>query len=194
MGRMARTTTGLLLLLLFVVLAGPPLLLWAGKFLYPFPFEEQIVAAAEEHGLDPLLIIAVIRVESKFNPLTISQKGARGLMQVMPETGRWAASKMGWEHFQPEQLFVPEANIRIGTWYLANLRAEFNGNLTPALAAYNGGRGHVARWLKEGIWNGNENMLGDIPFPETRSFVLRVRNDYRMYRLLYGDVHGKSNE
>ncbi|HHT47574.1 MAG TPA: lytic transglycosylase domain-containing protein [Firmicutes bacterium] len=155
------------------------------RFFYPFPYRDIIIGEAQKNGLEPLLVAAVIMVESSFNEEAKSPKGALGLMQVMPETGFWAAEQMQLELFSLEQLFDPHINIAIGTWYLAGLFRQFNGNLYAALAAYNGGRGHVSRWLREGIWDGTRESLNDIPFPETYNFVLKVERTYKQYKRIY---------
>ncbi|MDN5345513.1 MAG: soluble lytic murein transglycosylase [Clostridia bacterium] len=138
---------------------------------------------ARQEGVDPLLVAAVTRVESKFYPGARSDQGARGLMQLMPDTARLAAGHLGLP-YDPEKLFNPEYNLRLGTWYLAALLREFH-DLAPALAAYNGGRGNVHNWLERGVWDGSSRNLRQIPFPETRAFVRQVLQNYRIYRFLY---------
>ncbi|WP_258359617.1 lytic transglycosylase domain-containing protein [Moorella sulfitireducens (nom. illeg.)] len=172
------------LLVVVAILFG--LLPRAGRLFYPLPYLEFIVEYAHQEGLDPLLVAAVTRVESKFYPRAQSAEGARGLMQLMPETARLAAGQLGLA-YDPERLFSPEYNLRLGSWYLAELLREF-GDLNPALAAYNGGRGNVHNWLEKGVWDGSTRNLDQIPFPETREFVRRVLYDYRVYRTLYPGV------
>src|SRR5690606_24055372 len=128
---------------------------WFLKLLYPFPFRAGVERAAADAGLDPYLVAAVAKVESGFNPRAVSPKGARGLMQVMPDTGAWVARQIGWERYHPDLLFEPEISLRIGAWYLAHLRRAFDGRLVPALAADNAGRGNVGRWLASGLWDGS---------------------------------------
>ena len=154
--------------------------------LYPFEYRDLVVEEARRNDIHPLLIAAVIRVESKFKSGTTSRSNARGLMQIVPETGYWAAQQMGFSSFTSEMLFRPEVNIRIGTWYLHYLLDLFDGNLVAALAAYNGGLGNVSHWLEENTWDGTYEQLDAIPFEETRMFVKRVLDDYRVYRWLYG--------
>ncbi|MDK2821409.1 MAG: soluble lytic murein transglycosylase [Clostridia bacterium] len=178
-------TLGRRLLLLAIIIA---LLIYllprAGRILYPFTYKENIVEYARVENLDPLLIAAITRVESKFYPLAESDQGARGLMQLMPETAEFAADRLEIP-FDPDRLFIPEYNLRLGSWYIARLIDEF-GELIPALAAYNGGRSHVHKWLDRGTWDGQ--TLEQIPFPETREFVRKVLINYRIYHLLYPDV------
>ena len=155
------------------------------RFVYPLPYAENIERHALANELDPLLVAAIIRVESNFNPGATSPKDARGLMQILPSTGAWAAGQMGMTEFSPERLYEPETNLIIGTWYLRNLLKQFEGNTTIALAAYNGGRGNVQAWLEECRWSGEETELSQIPFPETRNYVWKVLRNYEIYQELY---------
>lgn len=159
----------------------------AARALYPLPYIDIITFYAHREGIDPLLVAAVTRVESKFYPYAQSEQGARGLMQLMPETAKLAAEHLKLP-YKPDLLFNPEYNLRLGCWYLAALLREFD-NLPIALAAYNGGRGNVHSWLEEGIWDGSLQNLDKIPFGETREFVRRVLLNYRIYRFLYPHIH-----
>lgn len=154
------------------------------KYIYPLPERELVFQYAAENQLDPYLVAAVIRVESRFSDQAESVSGARGLMQLMPDTAQWAAERMGID-YQPDQLFEGEYNIRMGCWYLRELLDEYDGNLTVALAAYNGGRGNVSTWLEDGTWDGSLADLPALPFPETRDYVQRVWRDYHRYQKLY---------
>lgn len=156
------------------------------RFSYPLAYRENIFRWADAEKLHPYLVAAVIRNESRFRPDATSSQGARGLMQVMPETGAWAAKQMGIT-FQANQLYQAEYNIRIGTWYLANLRREFGGDIVLALAAYNAGRGNVRQWLTDKRWTGEHATLDQIPFPETRLYVGKVLRDFERYRRIYGE-------
>jgi soluble lytic murein transglycosylase len=132
------------------------------------------------------LLVAVIKTESNFKPQALSAKGARGLMQIMPETGRWVALQIGQIEFKVEQLDEPEVNICLGSWYLAELKREFYGNTILALAAYNGGRENVSRWLQQKQWVGELTDLDSLPFPETRQFIRKVLWNHKVYQYLYG--------
>jgi soluble lytic murein transglycosylase-like protein len=123
-------------------------------------YAELIRDAAERHDLPASLVEAVVRVESDFNARALSPKGARGLMQVMPET----ASRFGVD--DPDHLFYPAPNLSAGTAYLAWLLKRYEGNLDLALAAYNAGEGAVA------------NYGGIPPYRETREYVRRVRKAF----------------
>lgn len=157
------------------------------RWIYPVYYREIIVRWATVHGLDPWLVAAVVRVESNFRPSATSPRGARGLMQLLPDTARWVAGQMGEKHFFEDLLYDPEANVRLGTWYLADLMREFDGRAPVALAAYNAGRGAVRRWLEEATWDGTEQAVGTLPYGETRRFVSRVMRFWRIYRWLYAE-------
>lgn len=156
-----------------------------GRLYYPYRYRPIIEENAERFGIDPLLVAAVIHVESKYDPNAVSRRGALGLMQVMPATARWIAPHVGIDEITDEMILDPEVNILLGTWYLSNLSWEFEGRLDVVLASYNGGRGYVARWLEEGTWSGRYEDRRNIPFPETREFVQKVRTAYDQYRRLY---------
>lgn len=166
-----------------------------GRFFYPLHYQEYISAYAAEYRVDPLLVAAVIYTESGFRQDAVSARGARGLMQIMPATAGWVAGKIGYDEFSPEMLFEPRCNIQIGTWYLADLLQQFHGSEAVALAAYNGGRSEVRRWLEQGIWDGSAERLEQVPFSETRTFVRRALKTYARYYEIYGnreESHGYS--
>lgn len=158
---------------------------WGLVRLYPLQHRDLVFRYSRANGLDPWLVAAVINVESRWRPLAVSRRGARGLMQVMPETGEWAAAKIRLSGFQPDQLFEPETNVRIGTWYLAWLLQQFDGNQTAALAAYNSGDHQVRRWLAERVWSGEPQTVSQIPFPETRGYVVKVLAQHKRYIQIY---------
>ncbi|MHB9096011.1 MAG: lytic transglycosylase domain-containing protein [Eubacteriales bacterium] len=157
------------------------------RFIYPFPYEEIVAAEAARNNVDPHLVAAIIKTESNFTSGAESKVGARGIMQIMPETGLWAANKMNLKGFAPDDLYKTETNIKIGCWYLNNLNREFKGNKILVVAAYNGGRGNVRAWLEKEQWTGEHATVDQIPFSETRTYVKKVLKNYSWYRYLYGD-------
>lgn len=122
------------------------------KFVYPLQYDYLVRQYAYETKIDPALVASVILVESKFDERASSQPGAHGLMQVMPDTAQWIADEMGMTDYTPDKLSDVRTNIRLGTWYLAYLLKEYDGNQILALAAYNAGRGHVDSWVREYGW------------------------------------------
>ncbi|WP_418792097.1 lytic transglycosylase domain-containing protein [Phosphitispora sp. TUW77] len=155
------------------------------RVFYPLPFKELIFSQAEKNNIDPYLVAAIIKTESNFVPTAESPMGAKGIMQIMPETGAWAAEKMKLREFKPDDLYDPEINIKIGAWYISDLTNEFKGNKMVVVAAYNGGRGNVREWLEQGIWTGEHAGVDQIPFTETREYVKKVLRNYSWYRYLY---------
>lgn len=152
--------------------------------LYPISYVAEIEHWSEQAGVDPYLTAALIQVESGFRPEAVSPKGALGLMQLMPDTAAWVGERYNIGVDQPEDLFDPALNIRIGTLYLGYLLSRFSTE-AAALAAYNGGLGNVSRWLAEGIWDGQLETVNQIPFRETRSYVRKLKFTTEFLRLIY---------
>lgn len=175
----------MLLLIGTVLIYGLWQMPFVQKIFYPYPYRTQIEKYAAKYGVDPLLVVSVMREESKFIPKSESHKGARGLMQLMPNTAQWIAQMIGDKNYKEEDLVIPEKNIQYGTWYLASLEKQFYGNTTLALAAYNGGRGHVQEWIKTEQIDPQHLNENDIPFLETREYVKRVLQSYQKYVELY---------
>jgi peptidoglycan lytic transglycosylase len=151
---------------------------------YPRPYPELVTAAASEFQVDPLLIWAVMREESRFDPEAISSAGARGLMQITPDTQTYVAGKMG-ETIQAGDAYLPKASIRMGAWYLHFLTGYFNGDLDLALAAYNGGAGSVQEWEKNPLVANRDDLIRWIGFGETREYLEGVSLTYEIYKQLY---------
>lgn len=105
--------------------------------------------SSAEFGVDPWLVVAMIRVESAGNPSAISYKGARGLTQVMPDTGIQIARELGVQWKGPEMLYDVETSVRFGTYYLSTLLERFN-DPRAAVAAYFWGPENIARRIREG--------------------------------------------
>lgn len=155
-------------------------------FIFPYKYKEYVDKYSEEYNVDPLLVLSVIKGESGFKPNAESNKGAKGLMQIMDSTGKWISEEIGIENFTPDMLFDEETNIRLGCWYLSNLEGEF-GSLDLILAAYNAGSGHVTSWLQDERYSDNGYVLTYIPFAETKKYVDKVKTNYNIYKYFYGD-------
>lgn len=155
-----------------------------GKHYYPIKYSDYIYKYSKAYNLDPYYVAAIAKTESNFNPKAKSNKDAFGIMQITSETGQWAAEQMGLKDFSNEKLYDPEYNIRMGCWYLDNLRQEFN-NLDLVSAAYNGGRGNVRSWLKDAEHSKDGENIHYIPFPETDKYVKKIRVSYNIYKWLY---------
>jgi peptidoglycan lytic transglycosylase len=148
----------------------------------PLRHEDIIRQQADDKGLDPSLIAGVIYVESRFRDQT-SNAGAKGLMQILPSTADYIASKSGGTAFEQGDLASPQINIAYGSWYLRYLLEHYHGNELLALAAYNAGEGKVDEWYRDASARGEDfEAATHIPFPETRNYVgsvLEVRSRYR---------------
>ena len=170
----------LTILILFTYTKLPVIL----QYFYPIPHLQIIEKYSTQYEIDPLLVAAIINIESKFSTDAISRQGATGLMQLMPRTAEWVAKKMKLP-FDQAKLFEPEYNLKLGIWYIAELQREFKSNPVLVLAAYNGGRGNVKQWLEDSRWQGNAESIKEIPFPETRNYVSKVLRRYRIYEYIY---------
>jgi soluble lytic murein transglycosylase len=159
----------------------PPMLDKAAEeIVLPLRHEDIIRQQAADKRLDPSLIAGVIYAESRFVDQT-SHAGAKGLMQLMPETADYIARKSGGVRFEQGDLATPQINIAYGSWYLRYLLDHYGGSEALALAAYNAGEGKVDEWLAR---HGSDFSLERIPFPETRSYVANVlaaRDEYRRH-------------
>lgn len=149
----------------------------------PLRHEDIIRQQGQEKGVDAALIAAVIYAESKFSDST-SSAGARGLMQITPETAKDVERHSGGTTFELGDLSDPEINIRYGTYRLRELLDRYDGDVIAALAAYNAGPTNVDRW------GGGELTVADIPFPETRAYVEDVLDKRRAYREKYAKELG----
>jgi soluble lytic murein transglycosylase len=144
--------------------------------------------AAAKH-LDPALIAAVIYAETKFEPRT-SSAGAKGLMQIEPETAEFLAKLSGGYRFTTSDLATPSVNVAYGSYYLRYLLDHYEGNEMLAVAAYNAGLANVDRWVAKAHAEGGHLTVSAIPFPETRAYVQRVLAAQRAYRATYAKQLG----
>lgn len=152
------------------------------KSMYPLRYEDEITASAATHGVDPYLIAAVIRSESSWDPEASSHQGARGLMQLMPETAQDMVAKglVDGKRYSYENLEDPTVNIEYGCAYLSYLLTYFNGATDRAIAAYNAGMGNVDGWAKQ-----DKLLHNAITFPETQAYLVRVNMAKARYQELY---------
>jgi soluble lytic murein transglycosylase len=150
----------------------------------PLRHDDIIRQQAAAKDVDPSLIAGVIYTESRFRDQT-SHAGAKGLMQLMPDTADYIARKSGGTRFTRADLATPQINIAYGTWYLRYLLNKYKGNTILTLAAYNAGEGKVDEWRAGAAAKGETfRVASHIPFKETRDYVHRVlsaRSDYRKH-------------
>jgi soluble lytic murein transglycosylase len=149
---------------------------WWLRLRYPLEYEHIVLGHARNYELDPALIAAVVYRESRFDPDAVSDSGAIGLMQLLPDTAEGIAELTGGTGFVVSDLYEPEINVRYGAFYLRRLLAKYGGDVELALAAYHAGQGNVDEWLEHG---------GRIEFSETREYVADVLDLRQRYRKAY---------
>jgi soluble lytic murein transglycosylase len=155
------------------------------RLVYPFPYQNAIEAAAAKYSVDPLLLVALIRQESSFDPSPHSTANAIGLTQFLPATARTIAASVGLKEFALTDLDQPRVAIELGAAYLATEIRQNGGNPYLALAAYNAGDGQVQKWLSDNPHHDVDLLVEEIPYAETRDYVRNVYRFYQEYQLLY---------
>lgn len=157
------------------------------RFVYMWDYQQDIITYSQKNNIDPFLVAAIIKNESNFKHKAVSGVGAVGLMQIMPETGRWIAEQMGLADYKDSDLYLTKTNIRMGCWYVGELDHEFKQNMTLVMIAYNAGRGQTREWMQENGWTYDFNNVQAIPYADTREYVAKVLHDRDKYYLLYKD-------
>lgn len=154
---------------------------------YPIEFAQDLVRSADVEGVPPLLLAAIVRQESRFNPRAGSVAGAVGLTQVIPPTGEAIAAALGvgWD---PLELYRPATSLRFGAHYFGTQLTAFEGDVLAALAAYNAGPGNAEHWRDVQRLPGADGYLLAIDFPETRLYVQLVLENYGWYRCIYANA------
>ncbi|PHY10192.1 MAG: hypothetical protein CK533_10780 [Acidobacterium sp.] len=155
------------------------------QVIFPLDYWPLLQKYAEQRGLDPYVVAALVAQESNFDPAVVSPANAWGLMQVLPNTGRSLARKLGVHPFSTKRLTEAEVNVRLGTQFFADSIRRFGG-VHFALAAYNAGDSRVASWQRERPGMPQDEFIDDIPFPETQNYVKRILGTAEDYRSLYG--------
>jgi peptidoglycan lytic transglycosylase len=155
------------------------------RLLYPLSYRETILGQSRRRGIDPLLLAAVLREESRFDPAALSPASARGLGQLVLPTARRLASSLDGMEIAPEDLFRPEVSIPLAAAYLAELLHAFGDAPHLAVAAYNAGRPQVQLWRSYCYSAEPEELFTKIGFLETRSYVRRVLTSWSQYRSIY---------
>jgi soluble lytic murein transglycosylase len=159
------------------------------QFLYPLAHWDIVEGLSEKFGIDPFLVLAVVREESRFDEEARSSAGAMGLMQLMPGTAYRFDKKLRLGIKSSHDIFDVKNNLSIGALYLGNLVKEF-GSYATAIASYNAGEEVVRKWLKTGRYKSADEFIEDIPYLETRNYVKRVLTTFVEYKRLFssGDV------
>jgi len=154
------------------------------RLYFPVLERETLISSSKENGLDPVLVAALIRQESNFNPQATSPVGARGLMQLMPAVGKDVAAAKGIGPWDPDLLYQPATNIKLGTAHLSGLVHKYP-DVVKTLAAYNAGESRVEKWSTKAGASDPEVFTERIPFVETRDYVRIILRNRAYYQALY---------
>ena len=156
-------------------------------YVYPLYYKEEIIAVAERYDIDAALLFAIVKTESGFNARAVSAKGAVGLMQILPSTGRFIADKRRIAEYDLTSI---ETNLDFGGYYWAYLRDKFAG-VKETAAAYNAGEGTVKKWLNIAEYSLDGKRLDAIPYPETAMYVKKIYERAERYKKIYGNLLDK---
>jgi soluble lytic murein transglycosylase len=147
---------------------------------YPLAYLDLVEEAARANNLDPLLILSIMREESRFASDARSVAGALGLMQLMPQTASRISKRAKVTLSHSDELYDARTNVFIGSYYLSMLIKHF-GSAPPAIASYNAGEEIVKEWLSSGRYMSMDEFIEDIPYDETRNYVKKVMTSYLEY-------------
>lgn len=155
-------------------------LIFVNNYFYPIRYRKEIVETSTQTKVESGMLASVINVESHYNPKAISNKGAVGLMQIVPSTAKWICDINGLS-YSDEMLQNPGDNIKIGGLYLSYLSSIFEDKRV-VICAYNAGQGNVSSWLKNKEYSFDGKTLSKIPFRETENYVKMVFKNYQYYK------------
>ena len=167
------------------------------SFTYPTEYEEYVVKYSKEYNVDPVLVFAVIRTESSFDPKATSEVGARGLMQLMPDAFDWLKFRMNDKRdINFDSMYNAETNIQYGTYFLSFLMNRYNNSIELTAAAYHGGFSAVDGWLEKGILDKNNVKIENIPKENglTYEYVKKIKNAYKHYEQILKEKKIINNE
>lgn len=153
------------------------------KKIYKTDYSTYVEKYAEEYNVDKYLIYAIIKAESNFDENAVSNKEAKGLMQLMYSTAEEIAEKIDL-NITEESVMEPDININLGTKYISILIQKYE-NVGLALTAYNAGSGNVDKWIEENTLKKDGSDIENIPFTETNNYVRKILRDYKIYKELY---------
>ncbi len=162
------------------------------RLIFPRPYREIISREAANYRIDPTLLTALIREESRFDPLAVSAASARGLTQLVLPTANRMAAATGRERVAAAELHRPEVAINLGAAYLSELSRRFDGSTPEVIAAYNAGERQAELWRSYCYSREPVEFLSKVGFPETRAYLGRVLSTREQYRELYGEFHGEA--
>ncbi len=152
---------------------------------YPVMFRTELIRSAKSRGIDPRFVLAIMKQESSFRANAKSPAAARGLLQLVYDTAVKYNQKAGYSNFQADDLYQPAVNIAIGSVYIADLKTQFGGMYEAIAASYNGGEDNAARWLERSRPKEPGVFASEVGFAESKNYVFKVMNNYRVYRELY---------
>lgn len=156
-------------------------------FVYPLKHKDEICYYCETYGIEKALIFAMVKTESGFNEKAESKKGAKGLMQLTDKTAAYVADLRKIEEYD---VFDIETNLDFGCFYYKYLANKFYDRFT-AVAAYNAGEGTVRLWLQNPQYSEDKVILSEIPYPETKAYVNKIKKSFENYKKLYGNILDK---
>lgn len=152
---------------------------------YPVMFKNDLIRFAKIRKVDPRFLLAIMKQESSFRANAKSPSAARGLLQLVFDTALKYKKKAGYPNLQPDDLYNPTTNIAIGSLYVAELKDQFDGVYEAIAASYNGGEDNAARWMDRSKPKEPAIFASEVGFAETKHYVFKVMNNYRVYRELY---------
>ncbi len=152
-------------------------------YYYPMKYKNEIIQYSKSYSVESALVASVANVESNFRENVRSNKGAVGIMQIMPTTAQWIADQIG-EEYSEKQLENGKYNLKLGCFYLSYL-IEYFGDSKLAICAYNAGQGNVKSWLKDERYSKDGKQLYKIPFKETDKYLNKVLKNYKYYKNRY---------
>jgi soluble lytic murein transglycosylase len=154
---------------------------------YPVMFAPQVLKHAAKNKIDPRFVLAIMKQESSFRANAKSPAGARGLIQLVFDTAIKYKDEAGYRNLKPDDLYSPETNVAIGSIYIRELKDEFDGMYEAIAASYNAGEDNAARWLARTKPHEAGIFASEVGFAETKNYVFKVMNNYRIYRELYDE-------
>lgn len=152
---------------------------------YPILYRAELLRYSKTKNIDPRFVLAVMKQESSFRERAKSPSAARGLLQLVYDTAIKYNAQAGFPAMQADDLYQPSVNIAIGSTYIADLKNQFNGLYEAIAASYNGGEDNAARWLNRSNPKDAGIFASEVGFAETKNYVFKVMNNYRVYRELY---------
>ncbi|HKG20599.1 MAG TPA: lytic transglycosylase domain-containing protein, partial [Blastocatellia bacterium] len=155
------------------------------ELMYPAPYRDALNRHASKHEVDPRLVLALARQESRFNPGVKSGAAARGLLQFINETALKLAEEEGLKNFKLDDVYDPEIAVRLAVRYVSDLLRLFPDNPYAVAASYNTGEQNVERWIFRAGSNDVERLVAEIAIPETKDYLAKVMSNYRAYQHLY---------